>query len=316
MSGDAHIAVMTEEVLAWLAPEPGKRYLDGTLGLGGHSTALLERTGGEARIVGIDKDKQALSRAEETFSRKGLRSAVHLVQASFADFDRVLERLHWPALDGVVLDLGFSSWQLDDPARGFSFLHDGPLDMRLDQSSQAPSVADLVNKSSFEHLKTVIRDFGQEPMAGRIAKAIVSRREKQPIVGTAELAAIIQQAYPVKRRVQARKHPATKTFQALRIAVNSELEDLEVFLSKIPDYVRSGGKIAVLAFHSLEDRLVKQWFRYHAKDCVCPPEQGYCQCAHKAVLQILTKKPLTPSAAEVQRNSRSRSAKLRVGMRL
>ncbi len=312
MSVDAHIAVMTAEILEWLAPASGKRYLDGTLGAGGHCAALLQETGGEARVLGIDKDGQALVRAEEALSGMGYMPSVKLVQGSFADFEKALNAVQWPDLDGAVLDLGFSSRQLDDPERGFSFLQDGPLDMRLDQTDHNPTAAELVNTSSSEDLKRIIKDFGQEPMAGRIARTIVARREKKSIAGTTELAAIIKRAYPARRRFHSRKHPATKTFQALRIAVNSELEDLEVFLEKIPQYVRPGGRIAIISFHSLEDRAVKQWFRYHAKDCVCPPEQLYCQCAHKAVLKILTKKPLTPSPAEVQGNPRSRSAKLRV----
>lgn len=312
MNSNVHIPVMAREVLEWLAPEPGRRYLDGTLGLGGHARVILQKTAGAARILGIDKDEQALHLAGALLAENGYADSVHVVQGSFAHFDDVLSEVGWPDIDGAVLDLGFSSWQLDDPKRGMSFLLDGPLDMRLDQAGTRMSARDLVNSASYEQLRNILKEYGQEPMAGRIARAIVSRREQEAINSTADLAALIRRAYPAKRRFQSRKHPATKSFQALRIAVNSELDDLELFLRKIPGYVRSGGRIVVISFHSLEDRMVKQWFRYHARECVCPSEHLYCRCEHRAEVKVLTKKPLTPLLDEIEGNFRSRSAKLRV----
>ncbi len=307
-----HIPVMSAEVLGWIAPKPGGRYLDGTLGLGGHSLTFLQRTRGRASILGIDKDPKALDQAEKVFSAAGYKGCVEYAHGSFAHFDQALKETGWAKVHGAVLDLGFSSWQLDDPERGFSFIHDGGLDMRLDPGSGLESAATLVNRRSKEQLKKIIREYGQEPMAGRIAGRIVEYREKKSIETTQELAEIIKMAYPPKMRHAARNHPATRSFQALRIAVNSELEDLNTFLEKIPGYVHQGGRIAVISFHSLEDRIVKHWFRQHARDCICPPEQLYCRCAHKPVLKVMTKKPLTPGQDEIQANPRSRSAKLRV----
>ncbi|MCF8103884.1 MAG: 16S rRNA (cytosine(1402)-N(4))-methyltransferase RsmH [Desulfohalobiaceae bacterium] len=312
MKGSKHIPVMSAEVLDWITPKPGGRYLDGTLGLGGHSAALLQKTRGMARILGIDKDPAALDRAEEILNAGGYKGAVDYAHGSFAHFDQALQETGWEKVHGAILDLGFSSWQLEDPDRGFSFIHDGALDMRLDPGSGLESARSLINRRSREQLTRVIREYGQEPMAGRIAGRIVERRQKKPIESTQELAEIIKMAYPPKMRHTARNHPATRSFQALRIAVNSELEDLNTFLEKIPGYVHQGGRIAVISFHSLEDRIVKHWFRQHARDCICPPEQLYCRCAHTAVLKILTKKPLTPGQEEIRDNPRARSAKLRV----
>ncbi|MCF8038673.1 MAG: 16S rRNA (cytosine(1402)-N(4))-methyltransferase RsmH [Desulfohalobiaceae bacterium] len=312
MTQAKHIPVMSAEILDWIAPKPGGKYLDGTLGLGGHSLAVLHRTRGRARILGIDKDPQALDQAEKILNAAGYKGCVEYAHGSFAHFRQALQETGWAKVHGAILDLGFSSWQLDDPERGFSFIHDGALDMRLDPGSGLESAAALVNRRSREQLKKIIREYGQEPMAGRIAGRIVERRQKKPIESTQELAEIIKMAYPPKMRHTARNHPATRSFQAFRIAVNSELEDLNAFLEKIPGSVQQGGRVAVISFHSLEDRIVKHWFRHHARDCTCPPEQLYCRCEHQAVLKVLTKKPLTPGQEEIRDNPRARSAKLRV----
>lgn len=303
---------MPAEVVGWIGPKPGGRYLDGTLGLGGHSMALLHRVQGAARVLGLDRDAQALFQAEKALDAAGYGSCLEYAHGSFASFDQALKEIGWAKLDGALLDLGFSSWQLEDPERGFSFMQDGPLDMRLDRSSGGEPARTLIKRRSYDQLRKIIWEYGQEPLAGRIAGAIVKHRARKGIETTTELAEIVRMAYPAKRRFAARNHPATRTFQALRIAVNRELEDLEIFLQKIPGYVVPGGRIVVIAFHSLEDRLVKQWFRYHSRDCVCPPEQLYCRCGHQAALTILTKKPLTPIAEEIRINPRSRSAKCRV----
>lgn len=289
--------------------------LDATVGLGGHSGAILESVGGDARLIGLDRDPAALDIAGERLARFGDR--VRLVRSRFGRVAQVLKELGEDGADAVVLDAGVSSLQLDDPGRGFSFLADGDLDMRMGGASggEAPAVT-FVNKTSLAGLRDVIREYGEDPQAGRIARAIVTAREKRPITRTLELAAIVEAAYPAKWRATARQHPATRTFQAIRMAVNAELMELEAFLEQLPGVLRPGGRVAVIAFHSLEDRLVKRAFRREATGCVCPREQMTCVCGHVAALRILTKKPVTPGEAEVAGNPRSRSAKLRAAERL
>jgi 16S rRNA (cytosine1402-N4)-methyltransferase len=310
-----HIPVLVREVLELLAVAPGERVLDATVGLGGHSEAILESVGGGIELVGLDRDPAALAIARERLSRWGGR--VRLVLSRFSRFPEVLAGIGWDGVDAAILDAGISSLQVDDPERGFSFLADGELDMRMGGATEGEApAATLVNKAPFERLREIIREYGEDPQAGRIARAIVAAREKRPIAGTQELAAIVEAAYPAKWRATARQHPATRTFQALRMAVNAELEELEAFLERIPDYLRPGGRVAVIAFHSLEDRLVKRAFRREATGCVCPREQMVCVCGHVARLRVLTRKPVTPGPAEVAENPRSRSAKLRAAVRL
>ncbi|MCM0756664.1 16S rRNA (cytosine(1402)-N(4))-methyltransferase RsmH [Desulfovibrio aminophilus] len=305
---------MLRETVEWLAPRRGGRYLDGTLGLGGHSEGILRAADGEAEVLGLDRDRQAMSLAEERLKPFGGR--VHLDNTSFSGFEAALDRLGWDRVDGAVLDLGVSSLQLDTPERGFSFLADGPLDMRMDQGSGFKPARVLVNKAGFEELRRIIGEYGEEPMAGRIARAIVREREREEIDSTARLAEIVSRAYPPDRRRQARNHPATKTFQALRLAVNRELDELGEFLERIPERLAPGARVAVISFHSLEDRMVKLAFRGHEKGCVCPPRQPLCTCGRKPTMKILTKKPVTPEQREMDVNPRSRSAKLRVAERL
>ncbi|WP_284710932.1 16S rRNA (cytosine(1402)-N(4))-methyltransferase RsmH [Desulfovibrio aminophilus] len=310
----AHVTVLLRETVEWLAPRRGGRYLDGTLGLGGHSEGILRAADGEAEVLGLDRDRQAMSLAEERLKPFGGR--VHLDNTSFSGFEAALDRLGWDRVDGAVLDLGVSSLQLDTPERGFSFLADGPLDMRMDQGSGFKPARVLVNKAGFEELRRIIGEYGEEPMAGRIARAIVREREREEIDSTARLAEIVSRAYPPDRRRQARNHPATKTFQALRLAVNRELDELGEFLERIPERLAPGARVAVISFHSLEDRMVKLAFRGHEKGCVCPPRQPLCTCGRKPTMKILTKKPVTPEQREMDVNPRSRSAKLRVAERL
>lgn len=310
----AHTSVMAHEVVQWMRPRAGGRYLDGTLGLGGHAQRLFDAADGAIQILGTDKDAGALAAATSRLQDH----AEHLFTAhcSFRDFEQPLKELGWEKLDGVLLDLGVSSMQLDEADRGFSFVKDGPLDMRMDKHSGRPSARDLIARLPVQKLREIIGKYGEEPMAGRIAHAIVRARERQSIERTLQLADIVAKAYPPKRRALARNHPATKTFQAIRIAVNHELDDLHFFLERIPDYLAPGGRIVVISFHSLEDRIVKQVFREESKGCVCPRYEPVCVCGHEQRLTILTKKPLVPSDEEMASNPRSRSAKMRVAQRV
>lgn len=320
MAGDGkagqwgHLSVMPAEVVEFLRPRQGGRYLDGTLGMGGHAEALFAASGEGAEVLGLDRDEAALATAMERLGqRQGRFSVWH---GPFSRFEDAMEQVGWKSLDGALVDLGVSSLQLDTAERGFSFLRDGPLDMRMDPSSGAAPAANLVNKASFERLREIIAEYGEEPMAGRIARAIVAAREEEPFETTARLAAVVEQAYPAKWRRTARNHPATRTFQALRMAVNDELGELETFLARIPERLAPGGRVAVISFHSLEDRMVKRAFKREAQSCVCPPRQPVCTCGHTARLRILTKRPLVASEAESAANPRARSAKLRVAERL
>ena len=309
-----HLPVLVHEVLECLSPRAGGRYLDGTVGLGGHSRAILERTGGKAEILGLDRDRQALGLAAQRLSSCG--DSVRLVHGRFSQFAEALEQVGWDSLDGVLLDLGLSSLQLDAPDRGFSFLADGPLDMRMDPSDGGPTAARLVNTLSVERLKHIIGRYGEEPLAARIARALVEARTREPIETTSRLADVVERAYPAKWRATARNHPATRTFQALRIEVNGELQELEDFLEAIGPRLRPGGRLAVISFHSLEDRAVKHFLRREAQGCLCPRAQMVCSCGHKAVFEILTRKPIVATPDEVASNARARSAKLRAAERL
>ncbi len=309
-----HIPVMLEEVMHWIAPKPGGFYMDATLGLAGHAARLMEITGGQARLLGLDRDEQALAKAGARLAPYG--ENVRLAHTSFRHFPQALREAGWDKLDGVIADLGVSSLQLDSPERGFSFLHDGPLDMRMDPGSGGEPASSIVNGASFERLRQLLWDYGEEPMAGRIARAIIAARENARIESTLELARIVAAAYPAKRRALARNHPATKTFQALRLEVNQELREVEIFLERVVDYLRPGARIAVISFHSLEDRIVKRAFRKESSACLCPREYPVCQCGHTQKLSLPFRKPLIPGEEEMRSNSRSRSAKLRVAERV
>ncbi len=309
-----HTPVLLDEVLEYLRPKPGGFYLDGTLGPGGHSHALFEVTKGKAFVLGLDRDARALELAKKRLA--SFEGQMHYAQCRFSQFLSVLKELEWDFLDGVVLDIGVSSLQLDTPDRGFSFLKNGPLDMRMGQADGLAPAGNIVNTASLERLKQIIGRFGEEPFGGRIARAIVEAREKKVIESTLELAAIIEQAYPPLARTRARNHPATKTFQALRMVVNKELEELTDFLKEILPVLRPGARVAVISFHSLEDRIVKQFFKKESSGCLCPKHIPVCMCHHKAMIQILTKKPLCAKHSEVVKNPRARSAKMRVAEKL
>jgi len=302
----SHVPVLYQEILAGLRIKPGGRYIDGTVGGGGHARGILAASAPDGEILGIDADPMAVAVACEQLAEFGKR--VTLVQGNFADLEEVALRHRFCPVDGILLDLGLSSMQLEAAGRGFSFQLDGPLDMRFGPS-QITTAADLVNTLSMEELADILFRYGEEPRARRIARAIVAER---PINTTEELAALVERTLGRRRKL----HPATRTFQALRMAVNEELECLAEALPQALRLLMPGGRLAIISFHSLEDRLVKQSFRNEARDCLCPPEVPVCICGHRAALGIVTKKPIRPSAEEVTANPRSRSAKLRITYRL
>jgi 16S rRNA (cytosine1402-N4)-methyltransferase len=300
-----HKPVLLTEVITTLQPHSGGIYIDGTVGAGGHAAATLKASAPDGQLYGLDQDESALELAGERLSDFGDR--VHLLHENF---DR-LQQCQIPPADGILLDLGVSSMQFDQPERGFSFQADGPLDMRMD-SSATETAADLVNHLPEGDLADVIYQYGEERQSRRIARAIVQDR---PFERTQELANLIARVVRSRKggkRGKPKIHPATRTFQALRIAVNDELGVLERVLPQAIAQLAPGGRLAIISFHSLEDRIVKKYFQQEARDCICPPEQPVCTCRHKATIHIITKKPITPSLAEIDENPRARSAKLRV----
>jgi 16S rRNA (cytosine1402-N4)-methyltransferase len=317
-----HVPVMLVEVLRFLQPRAGGHYVDGTLGGGGHTQAILEQSAPDGKVLGIDIDAQAIARVRERLSDYVNNGRLVLVHGNFAELARIVHEAGFVSVEGVILDLGFSSYQVDDPQRGFSFSADGPLDMRLDQS-QAQSAADIVNSASERELAEIFWRYGEETRSRRIARRIVQRRKQAAITRTAQLAELAAAGAPYKPGAI---HSATRVFQALRIAVNHELEHIEKVLPQIVDVLSMnktlpasgqevssgrGGRMVMIAFHSLEDRLVKEFMRREAKDCLCPPHVPVCVCGHKARLRLLTPKPVTPTIEEVTANPRARSAKLR-----
>ncbi len=301
-----HIPVLYDEVMRLLNPRPGGRYIDGTVGASGHAAGILEASGPDGRLLGLDADADTLAVARKRLACFGER--VTLVHANFARMGEVARAHGFDLVDGVLLDLGLSSMDVDDAPRGFSFLREGPLDMRYDRS-RGQTAADLVNTLSEAALADLIYRYGEERRARAIARRIVERR---PLHTTIELAAVVAEAAKGRPGL----HPATRTFQALRIAVNDELGALEAALNAAIMLLKPGGVLAVIAFHSLEDRLVKQTFRREARDCICPPKQPVCTCGHRATLKLLNRKPIVPGADEIARNPRSRSAKLRAARKL
>ncbi len=305
-----HKPVLLEECLQALAIRPDGCYLDGTLGRAGHSLEILRRltTG---RLVGIDRDMAAIGAAGERLA--DFQDRVTLVHGNFRDLGRILRETGTGPLDGMLFDLGVSSPQLDEARRGFSYMQDAPLDMRMDES-EALSAADIVNTWSQEELRRVLYEYGEERYAPRIAQAIVRRRGDRPIETTGELVEVIRSAMPAAA-LREKQHPAKRSFQALRIAVNGELEALPPMLAAAADGLKPGGRLAVITFHSLEDRIVKQTLRELATGCTCPPRFPVCVCGKKPRLKLITRKPVTPGPEELAENPRARSAKLRVAER-
>lgn len=314
-----HVPVLLAETVDALRPKPGGRYLDGTVGLGGHAAAVLRgavqgESGQPAELCGLDRDAEALELARNHLAPFGEHA--HLFHCRYSEFERALDSLGWEKVDGALIDIGVSSLQIDRAERGFSFLADGPLDMRMDRDSGEAPVSQLVNRAGFEQLKEIITRYGEDPQAGRIARCIVEGRGRKPIETTGELAALVERAYPSAWRARARNHPATRTFQALRMAVNDELGELERFLGLILSRLAVGGRIAVISFHSLEDRIVKHTFREWARGCVCPPHLPVCVCGHTPEARLITAKPVLPAPEEMAKNPRSASAKLRVAEKI
>lgn len=313
-----HTPVMLAECLEYLAPQPGATLVDATLGLGGHSLEILRRVGPEGKVVGLDRDPEALRRAEAR-----LRSAcaewgwascpLVPVHTDFRRLGEALDELGLPPVNGVLIDLGVSSMQLDLAERGFSFRASGPLDMRMDSTAEV-TAADLVNELPEEELARILWEYGDERYSRRIARRVVARRGT-PFTTTAELADLVRGAYPAADR-HGRIHPATRTFQALRIAVNEELTAIEPALMAAVERLAPGGRIVVLAYHSLEDRLVKKTFEYLSGRCRCPDRLPMCVCGAEKKVSLLTRKPLSPGDAEVERNPRARSAHLRAVERI
>ncbi len=307
MVSAAHQPVLYHETLQALAPKNKGCYVDCTLGAGGHALGILEACAPEGKLLGLDVDPQALALARENLAPHEQRST--LLQRSYTTLEETLKEIKWTLVNGIVLDLGASSMQFDTPERGFSFREDAPLDMRFDPTL-AESAADIVNTYSEATLAEIIFRYGEERASRQIAKAILRTR---PIHTTGQLASVIEKVIPRKGM---RVHPATRTFQALRIAVNDEMNTIESVLPQAAKALAPGGRLAVISFHSLEDRIVKQYFRQESKDCLCPPKQPICTCGHKATLKEVVRKPIFASDEEIAKNPRARSARLRIAEKL
>lgn len=301
-----HLSVLPEETIACLAPCPGEIYLDGTVGGGGHARLILEASAPDGRLIGLDRDPDALEHAAKILAPYGSRASLH--HACFADLTTVLDSLDIDAVDGILFDLGVSSWQLDSAGRGFSFRQDGPLDMRMD-ATQGESAADIINQRDEAELVRIFRGYGEERFAGRIARQIVQRRQETPFTRTTELAEMVRNVVP-GGRIPARIHPATRIFQALRIEVNAELEQVTSGINTAFQRLKIGGRLAIISFHSLEDRIVKQTFQQLSTGCNCPPKLPLCVCGRTPVAELLTRRGIKGSTADSD-NPRARSAVLR-----
>ena len=301
-----HIPVLVDEALTGLNVQPGGCYIDGTLGGGGHTQLLLSHSQPDGRVLGFDADPAAIRRVRKRFPEEVDAGRLRLAQATFDQIERIARQQGFAAVDGILLDLGLSSFQLDTPARGFAFQHDGPLDMRFDPSA-GHSAAELINRKSWVEIADILYQYGEERQSRSIARAIVANR---PVTTTAELADIVKKT--VGRRGKQKIHPATRTFQALRIAVNDELGQLERALPQMLALLRAGGRLAIIAFHSLEDRVVKEWMRAHSRRFLPDPTLPAGGLERIPALSICNKKPIVPAAAEIEKNPRSRSARLRI----
>lgn len=305
-SASRHIPVLYNEVLDGIQPRPGGRYIDATLGAGGHAAGILAASAPDGLLLGLDNDPEAVSFAKQVLQPFGDRAILEI--ANFRRLKAVAAALVFEPVDGILMDLGVSSRQLANGERGFSFSLDGPLDMRMNRD-QVKTAADLVNDLPEAELADLLWRFGEERQARHIARAIAAAR---PVATTSQLADLVARTVGRREKI----HPATRTFQALRIAVNDELAALDQALHQACQLLRPGGRLAIIAFHSLEDRLVKRFYRREARDCICPPEIPVCVCGHQATLRVLTTKPIRPTVEEVARNPRSRSARLRLAERL
>ena len=313
-----HTPVLLEECLEGLNIEPDGVYVDGTVGGGGHAGEIFKRLSAEGTLIGIDRDTEALKAADAHLAgiaaameeEKGEHPSYTLIKANYGDMPQVLKELDLGRVNGILLDLGISSYQIDNPERGFSYQHDAPLDMRMD-ATEGPTAADLVNGASEQELARILRDYGEERFASFIARRIVLARQEKPVETTGELVEIIRRAIPVKYQ-KGGGHPAKRTFQAIRIELNQELTVLEQSLGSLIDLLAPGGRLAVISFHSLEDRIVKNAFRKAEDPCICPKDFPRCVCGAVSKGKVVTRSPILPGEEEQKNNSRSASAKLRV----
>jgi len=304
-----HLPVLLEETVDNLITDPHGIYVDCTLGGGGHLRYLAEHLAEDATVIGLDKDPDVLEQTRRLLS--DLKAI--LIQADFRNLRQVLRDLEIDFVDGIMMDLGVSSFQLDRAERGFSFHQDAPLDMRMNRE-QFLTARDIVNNFEEDEIRNILYRYGEEAYAGSISRAIVNHRKSKPIESTLELAEIIKGAVPAKYRRE--KHPARKSFQALRIAVNEELDALREVLPQVIEVLKPGGRLCVISFHSLEDRIVKHFMQEKAQACICPPSFPICVCEHQAQLKMIRRKPILASAEECENNPRARSAKLRVAARI
>lgn len=307
-----HVPILLDKVIEILNPKPGGVYVDATLGGGGHFKEIIKHAEFQGTFIGIDQDETAILNARETFSEYSCD--IRLVHDNFSNIKNIIRDNNINKIDGILFDLGVSSHQLDEGSRGFSYKQDAELDMRMDRRMPL-SAKDVVNRMPREELKRIIKEYGEEPWAGRIADFICERRKQREITTTGELVQIIKDAIPAKARRKG-GHPARKTFQALRIYVNNELEILASSIRDAIEILNPDGRICVITFHSLEDRIVKDTFKLLATDCICPKEALICTCNHSKTIKILTSKPIYPSQTEIDANPRARSAKLRAAEKL
>jgi len=310
---EGHVPVMPDEVLGTLSPQAGSLQIDATVGGGGHTERILEAASPDCRVLALDADQAAIERAGVRLARFGDRLVLR--RANFRELATVAPEAGFGAVDGMLFDLGLSSFQLADRDRGFGFRTGGPLDMRFDTSRGVPA-SELIATLSADELAALFRRYGEEPSAWKIAKAIVAERAIRPIETAEDLASLVERISPPNPRVRRRIHPATRVFQALRIAVNEELDALEDGLAAAVDLLRPGGRLVVLSYHSLEDRIVKRFMNAERRGCVCPPEAPVCVCGKAPRLRLVTRPSLTPTEAEIDANPRARSARLRAAERL
>lgn len=306
-----HIPILIDEVIKGLSIKKDGIYVDGTLGGAGHSREIVKRLD-TGKLIGIDQDTDALKKASEVLEE--FKEKTILVHNNYKNIDTILEELNIEKVDGIFIDIGVSSYQLDEASRGFSYHKDAPLDMRMDRSKEF-SAWDIVNNYTHEELTDIILSYGEDSWAKRIAEFIVEERKTAPINTTLELVDVIKKAIPKRVRMEG-SHPAKQTFQALRIEVNGELDVLKASIDKMVGLLKPGGRIAIITFHSLEDRIVKEKFKYLFKDCICPSEIPICACDKKREIKIITRKPIVPTKEEIEFNSRSRSAKLRIAEKI
>ena len=312
-----HVTAMREQAVAQLNCRPGKIYVDGTLGGCGHARLICDRIQPGGRFIGVDQDRDAIANARRVLAPYGDRVAMDLVHGNFSHLSEFLSQLEITAVDGILLDLGISLHHLQDSGRGFSFQREEPLDMRMNVDARL-TAAELVNQESAHGLEKNFREYGEERYAGRVARAVTTERRRSPIRTSLQLAELVRRAIPRSKGKAAGQtiHPATRVFMALRIAVNRELEVLELFLDTAVDLLRPHGRLCILSFHSLEDRIVKQWIKVQAKGCTCPPDFPQCVCGRVPTLRNLTRKPQRPDAAEVEANPMARSTRLRAAEKL